>query len=91
LPDHQLADVHREVLRDFFRQAFNLDFARDHFEQPALHLHAWGLTVREHGHGNADALGEIDALQVDVQQIAADWVVLPVDHHDRRILAALNV
>ncbi len=47
--------------------------------------------MRDDRNGNADAFREIDALQVDVQQIAANGVMLPVDDHHRRILAAFNV
>src|SRR5262249_6625617 len=80
-----------KVLRNFVRQTFDLDFARDHFQQPALLLDSWRLAMCEHRNGNADALGQIDALQVDVQQIAPDRAVLPVDDHHRCVLTASNV
>ena len=80
--------VHGEVFRNLVGQALDFDLAGDEFEQPALHLDARRLAVSGDRYGHGDALGEIDALQVHVQQVALDGVVLPVHHHHRRGLAA---
>jgi hypothetical protein len=40
------------------------------------------------GTRDADPLGEIDALEIGVQQRAADRIHLLVDHHHRRGFAA---
>ena len=88
LADHQLAHVHREALRNFVRQALDFDGAGDDFEQSALHLHAGRFALGMHRDGDADALGQVDALEIGVQQQALDRIHLPVHHHDRGVFAA---
>ena len=41
-----------------------------------------------HRHLDANARGQVDALEIDVQQIFLDRIVLPIDDHHRRGLAA---
>ena len=51
------------------RQALDFDSAGDDFEQSALHLDARRFAGGVHRNGDANALGQIDALQVGVQQV----------------------
>ena len=88
LADHQFGHVHREALRNLVRQALDFDRAGDDFEQSALQLHARRLALGVHRNGDADALGQVDALQIGVQQRALDRIDLPVHHHDRGVFAA---
>src|SRR5262249_11373262 len=90
LADHQAADVDLKVLGNFIRQALDLDFARDDLEQAALELDTRRLADRHNGNRDADALLEVDALQVGVNQIAANRIALLVHHHDGSTLAALD-
>ena len=53
----------------------------------ALHLDAVGIAVRVHRHLDDHLLGEIDPLQIDVQQARLDRIVLPIDDHDGRLRA----
>ena len=43
-----------------------------------------------HPNLDRDALGKIDALQIDVQQVLFHRIALPIDNHGRRIFAALH-
>ena len=90
LADHELANIDDEVLRNIVRQAFDFDGASDDFEQAALHLDAGGLALGGDGNADADALGEIDALEIGVQQRVLDGIDLMVDHHDGGVFAALD-
>ena len=78
----------REVLGNLVRQALDFDRAGDDFEQSALHLHALGFAGGVHRDGDPDALGEIDAFQIGVQQGAPDGIHLLVHHHHRGGFAA---
>jgi len=83
LADHELGDVHTETFRNIVRQAFDFDGAGDDFEQAALHLDALSLAEGGHRHADADALGEIDAFKIGMQQIALHRVHLLIDDHHR--------
>ena len=61
--------VHRELFGNLVRQALDFDFARDQFVQAALQLHAFRIAHGVHRNLDANARGQIDALQVDVQQM----------------------
>ena len=50
LADHQFADVHAKLAGNIRRQALDLHFARDHFKNAALQLHALRLAERVHRH-----------------------------------------
>src|SRR5207237_10605442 len=90
LADHQVGDIHHEALGDLIRHALDFDRARDDLEQPALHFDAFGFAAGPHGNRNAQALGEIDALEIGVQQVAPDRAHLIVDHHNRAGSAAVH-
>src|SRR5262249_41179817 len=83
LADQDLGHVDRKVLRDVVREALDLHRAVDDFEVAALLLHAFGLAGKVHGNLDANALGQIDALQVGVEKRVLNGIVLVIDHHDR--------
>ena len=64
LADHQLADFHREDFGNFIGQTLDLNFAGDQFVQAALQLDALRFADGVNGTFDAQAAGEIDALQV---------------------------
>jgi len=72
------------------RQALDLDLARDDLEQSALQLDPGGLAGGIHRNRHANALRQVDPLQVGVQHVALDRIALGIDHHDGSILAALD-
>ncbi len=67
-----------------------VDFARDDFEQSALHLDALGFAGHLNANVDLDALGQVDALQIHVQQVVAHRIALPVHDHGGRFFHALD-
>src|SRR5579871_5538819 len=90
LPDHQLGHIDGEAVWNLVRQAFDFDGAGDDFEQAALHFNALRFTAGMYRNGNANTLGEIDAFEIGMQQVALDRVHLLIHHHHRGGLSALN-
>ncbi len=90
LADHQLSDIHGEILRNLIRQTIDFDRPGDDFEQSALHLHSLGVAGSMYRNGDLDALGEIDPFQIGMQQVAPDGVHLLIEHHDRGEFAILH-
>ena len=82
LADHELADIDDKLLGDVIGEAREFDGAGDDFEESALDLDAGGLAFGEDGDGDADALGEIDALEIGMEQGALDGIDLAIDDHD---------
>ena len=66
-------------------------FARHHFENAALHLHALRLAERVHRHFHAHAHVHGDAQQIHVQQLAAHRIHLPILHHGAFFGAAVEL
>ena len=81
LAKRQVADVGIDVVRNIRRQALDLDFAQHLFHDAALLLHTGRFAHQVDRHAHLEHLVERDALQVDVQQIALDGLILPVDDH----------
>ena len=78
LADHQLADIDIDEIGNVQRQALDIDFPHHELEDSALDLDARSLTHTVYRNFNAQLLGQIDALQVDMQQLVADRIDQPV-------------
>jgi len=85
--EHQRAHVHLEFGGDVRGQALDFDFAGDDFKDATLLLDAGGLA--EGVHWNVDAHADIhgDAEEVDVEQVAAERIDLPVFENGGFVLA----
>ena len=70
-----------EVARNIARQALDLDLAHHVLEDAALRLHADRHADQLNRHRDAHRLVHRNPLQVDVQQLALDRLMLPVDDH----------
>ena len=81
LAENQFADVDVDVARNVSGQALDFDLAQHLLEDAALRLHAGRLADQFDGHLDRQFLVHGDALHVDVQQLALDGLVLPVDDH----------
>ena len=89
--DLQAADIHVDVRGNIPGQALDLDFAQPLLPHATLVLHTGRYAVQHHGHLHQHGLVHGDALQVDVQQVALDRLILPVDDHGLHPRAALHV
>src|SRR4029077_16433974 len=65
--EHEMADVHFEVLRDVGRKALHLDLTQQLFEDAALRLHTFSLALEHDRNGDRQPLVHGDALQVYVE------------------------
>src|SRR5216683_8338463 len=87
LIQHQTADIGSKFGGNISRQAFDFDFAGNHFEDAALLLDAGGIAEGVHGnlHAHADVHG--DAKEIDMEQFAADGIGEPVLEDGGLVLA----
>src|SRR5205823_6470358 len=74
-------DIDVQVARNIARQTLDLNLTQHVLEDTALRLHADGNTDQLNRHRHAHRLIHRDSLQVDVQQLALDRLMLPVDDH----------
>ena len=79
--DLKAGDIDVQVARDIAREALDLDLAQNMLEDAALVLHARRNTDQLDRHRHAHHLVHRNPLQVDVQQLALDRLMLPVDDH----------
>src|SRR5229473_1653127 len=87
LIQHQTADIGSKFGGNISRQAFDFDFAGNHFKDAALLLDAGGIAEGVHGnlHAHADVHG--DAKEIDMEQFAADGIGEPVLEDGGLVLA----
>src|SRR6266513_1469155 len=85
---HQLADVHPEFRRDVRRQAFDFHFARHHFENSTLHLHAGGLAKGVYGNLHLHSNVHSHAQKIHMQQFPADGINQPIFQDRGFVLSA---
>jgi hypothetical protein len=69
-------------------EALDLDFSHDLLEDATLGLDADGDVDEGNGDGDTHHLVHGDALHVDVEELALDGLVLPVNDHGLAALAA---
>src|SRR5712692_7182886 len=87
LIQHQTADIGSKFGGNISRQAFDFDFAGNHFEDAALLLDAGGIAEGVHGNLHAHANVHGDAKEIDVEQFAADRIVEPILEDGGLVLA----
>src|SRR6202041_364858 len=80
----EVGDVYRDGAGNIARQALDFDFAQHLIEDAARGLDADGHASCLDGHFDANRLIERDALEVDMDELALDRLVLPVDDHHLR-------
>src|SRR5581483_6635158 len=86
----EVRDVRVDVRRNVSGQALDLDLVQSVKQDAARVLDARGGADELHGNGDAHLLVHRDALEVNVQQVALDGLVLPVDDHRLAGGAALD-
>ena len=91
LADHELADVHFDVVRNVGRQALDFDLAMHDVEHAALLLDALRLALRHDRHLDAEQLVHRDAIEVGVQQLVGDRIELILAHQHARVARAGHV
>src|ERR1700679_2816801 len=77
----EIADIDIDVARNIARQALDLDLVHHLAQNAARALHAYGNASQLHRHRDTHGLVHRNTLQIDVQQLALDGLVLPVDDH----------
>ncbi len=87
----EVRDVDVDVAGDVGGEALDLDLVEDLREHAALGLDAGRGAGQLNGHRNPHGDVHGDALEIDVQQLAFDGLVLPVDDHDLFGPGAFNV
>src|ERR1700733_9864707 len=85
--ESEFADVDIDVAWDVAGQALDFNFAQNVFEDATFGFYADGHALQNNGNADAKGLIHGDALEVDVQQVAFDGLVLPVDDHGFGALA----
>ena len=91
LSKDQLTDVRIEAAGNITRQALDFNFTQHLVQNAALLLHPGSFTGKMNGHTHPDLLVHGDTLQVNVQQLALERLILPVDdHHSGFFAAQLN-
>ena len=84
----QAANVDLEFGRDVGGQAFDFDFAGDHFIDAAVDLDACRFAKGMNGHLDLHPHVHRNAQEIHVQQTAADRIDLPILHDRRFVLSA---
>jgi hypothetical protein len=81
-----VGDVGFDVVRDLRHEALDLEVGDDLLEHAAV-LFALGLALKDQRDGDLDALVEVDAGEVDVEDFDPEVVELHVLHEDGLVLA----
>src|SRR4029453_13007496 len=86
LMQHQLADVDLDILGNIPRQALDLDFAPDEFENSPLLLDAFRLAFHHHRNRHLNRTVHGDAVEIRMQHLMGHRIELVVLHQDPRVV-----